>query len=202
MADGRVISADVPIDDLNAIRTDVCDILDLPNTSLFVNNGRIVSSVADVLGDVVVVADPNTSLMAQELCAAVNRGANECLWIEGGKLSFLPSFVHAIRPLLERCRVVLVLSITSIVMQALPEVVLTVRAVHDVLSSFETDDDEFGSVVHRVLTQFDNRNAVPCLLTSVHPLYTGIFVHKLPWAANDFCACCGTDVCCALVHSV
>ena len=66
---------------------------------------------------------------------------------------------------------------------------------NDVLSSFEPDDNEFRVVVHRVLSQFDRQNAVPCLITSVHPLHTGIFVHKLPWAATDVCACCGTDAC-------
>ena len=194
-ADGRVITADVPVDDFNAIRSDVCDILDLPHTSLFVNNGRIVTSLADVLGDVVVVADPNTSLMAQEVCAAVNRGANPCLTIATGKLSFLPSFVNGIRPLLEQRRVVLVVSITSHAMQASPEVVLSVRDVNDVLLSFQPDDNEFRMVVRRVLSRFDGQNAVPCLITSVHPLHTGLFVHRLPWAVTDVCGCCGSDVC-------
>ena len=105
-ADGRVIAADVPVDDFNAIRSDVCDILDLPHTSLFVNNGRIVTSLADVSGDVVVVADPNTSLMAQEVCAAVNRGANPCLTIATGltRRIRLLCQMHNTRPLLAKGR--------------------------------------------------------------------------------------------------
>ena len=43
------------------------------------NMGRIVTDVVDVCGDVVVLADPNVSLLAQEVCSAVNRGGGRPL---------------------------------------------------------------------------------------------------------------------------
>ena len=77
--DGRTAWVDVPVGDLAAFRGDVCEVLDVCPTYIFTNMGRIVTDVVDVCGDVVVLADPNVSLLAQEVCSAVNRGGGRPL---------------------------------------------------------------------------------------------------------------------------
>eukprot|EP00966_Prymnesium_polylepis_P015297 353732-Prymnesium_polylepis.1 len=46
-------------------------------------------------------------------------------------------------------------------------------------------DPEFGKAIERVLTSFDARSALPCLLSSLAPAHTGIFVQALPWRAES-----------------
>jgi type 1 glutamine amidotransferase len=70
--DGRTAWVDVPLGDLAGFRGDVCDVLDVCPTYIFTHMGRVVTNVGDVSGEVVVVADPNVSLLAQEVCSAVN----------------------------------------------------------------------------------------------------------------------------------
>ena len=74
--DGAVMSAHVPRRDLGGIRKDLCDAMGVPDTYLCVNQGRIVDNLDDVDGDLILLANPDFSFMAQEVCAAVNRGLN------------------------------------------------------------------------------------------------------------------------------
>ena len=61
--DGRTAWVDIPVGDLVSFRGDVCDVLDVCPTYIFTNMGRIVTDVADVCAGVVVLADPNVSLL-------------------------------------------------------------------------------------------------------------------------------------------
>ena len=74
--DGAVMSAHVPRRDLGGIRKDLCVAMGVPDTYLCVNQGRIVDNLDDVDGDLILLANPDFSFMAQEVCAAVNRGLN------------------------------------------------------------------------------------------------------------------------------
>lgn len=98
----RMAWVDVPVGGMAAFRGDVCEVLDVCPTYIFTNTGRIVTDVADVCGAVVVLADPNVSLLAQEVCSTVNRGGGRPLIAvdDTGALSVNLLFLHGLRPVL------------------------------------------------------------------------------------------------------
>ena len=61
------------------------------------------------------------------------------------------------------------------------------KSVHGALGllrGYPKSDPEFGKAIERVLTSFDARSALPCILTSLAPVHTGSFVQALPWRAE------------------
>jgi hypothetical protein len=195
--DGRTAWVDVPVGALAAFRGDVCDVLDVCPTYIFTNMGRIVTDVADVCGGVVVLADPNISLLAQEVCSAVNRGAGRPLIAveDTDALSLNQVFLHGLRPVLANRRMVLVLCVASPITDERPVLNMSVHGTTGLLQCRPQADPEFGKAVERVLASFDARSALPCLLTLLAPTHTGIFVQALPWQAQSVCSCCGAATC-------
>lgn len=197
--DGRTAWVDVPVGGLAAFRGDVCEVLDVCPTYIFTNMGRIVTDVVDVCGDVVVLADPNVSLLAQEVCSAVNRGAGRPLIAvdddTGALLSLNQVFLHGLRPVLANRRTVLVLCLASPITDARPVLHMSVHGATGLLQGCPDADPEFGEAVERVLTSFDARSALPCVLTTLAPVHTGIFVQPLPWRTKNVCSCCGSATC-------
>ena len=195
--DGRTAWVDVPVGGLAAFRGDVCDVLDVCPTYIFTNMGRIVTDVADVCGGVVVLADPNVSLLAQEVCSAVNRGAGRPLIAveDTGALSLNQVFLHGLRPVLANRRMVLVLCLASPITAARPVLNMSVHGTTGLLQGCPDADPEFGEAIKRVLTSFDARSALPCVLSTLAPVHTGIFVQALPWRSGSVCTCCGAATC-------
>ena len=95
---------------------------------LCVNQGRIVATVDDVVGDLVLLANPDMSLMAQEVCAAVIRGLNRFFMTvddASGRIRLANSLLLSVRSLLEMHRAFLVISLTSLMIVKKPRVVMT-----------------------------------------------------------------------------
>lgn len=195
--DGRTAWIDVPLGDLAGFPGDVCDVLDVCPTYIFTNMGRIVTDMDDVSGEVVVVADPNVSLLAQEVCSAVNRGGGRPLIAVDDTGTLLPNqvFLHGLRPMLASRRMILVLCLASPITDACPVLNMSVHGTIGLLQGHPNADPEFGEAIERVLTSFDARSALPCLLSSLAPVHTGIFVQALPWRAESVCSCCGAPTC-------
>tara|TARA_B110001452_G_scaffold265973_1_gene271743 strand:- start:1154 stop:1762 length:609 start_codon:yes stop_codon:yes gene_type:complete len=190
--DGRTSWVDIPVRNLAAFRGDVCDVLDVCPTYIFTNMGRIVTDVVDVCGEVVVLADSNVSLLAQEVCSAVNRGGGRPLIAveDTGALSLNQVFLHGLRPVLANRRMVLVLCLASPITDARPVLNMSVHGT-SLLQGCPDADPKFGEAIERVLTSFDARSALPCVLTTLVPVHTGIFVQPLPWRTGNVCSCCG-----------
>ena len=195
--DGRTAWVDVPVGGLAAFRGDVCDVLDVCPTYIFTNMGRIVTDVVDVCGEVVVLADPNVSLLAQEVCSAVNRGGGRPLIAvdDTGALSVNQVFLHGLRPVLANRRMVLVLCVASPITDERPVLNMSVHGTMGLLQGHPGADPEFGEAIERVLTSFDARSALPCVLTTLAPVHTGMFIQPLPWRAENVCSCCGAPTC-------
>jgi hypothetical protein len=195
--DGRTAWVDVPVGDMVSFRRDVCDVLDVCPTYIFTNMGRIVTDVADVCGDVVVLADPNISLLAQEVCSAVNRGGGRPLIAveDTGALSLNQVFLHGLRPVLANRRMVLVLCVASAITDERPVLNMSVHGTMGLLQGQPDADPEFGEAIERVLTSFDARSALPCVLTTLAPVHTGMFIQPLPWRPKNVCSCCGAATC-------
>ena len=182
--DGRTAWVDLSLDDLVAFHGEVCKLLDVCPTYVFANMGRIVTDVADVFGEVVVVADPKMSLLAQEVCSAVNRGAGRLLIAvdDAAGLSLNQVFLRGLRPvLLATQRTVLVLCLASPITDACPVLKMSVHGASALLRDHPKCDPGFGKAIERVLTSYDERSQLPCVLTSLAPVQTGIFVQPLPW---------------------
>eukprot|EP00966_Prymnesium_polylepis_P253638 5862520-Prymnesium_polylepis.1 len=136
--------------------------------------------------------------MAQEVCAAINRGSGRAVIRvddKTGLLSLEDVLLVGLRPILERRRMVLVICIASPITDVVPVVNISVRGADDMLRSHPEADPVFGRTVERVLSKFDNGNALPCIVTSLRPLHTGIFLQRLPWSACAVCECCGAREC-------
>ena len=160
--------------------------------------GRIVTDVVDVWGDVIVLANPNVSLLAQEVCSAVNRGGGRPLIAveeDTGALSLNQVFLHGLRPVLANRRMVLVLCLASPITDARPVLNMSVHGTMGLLQGHPDAAPEFGKAIERVLTSFDARSALPCLLTTLAPVHTGMFVQALPWRPGSVCSCCGAATC-------
>ena len=144
--DGRTTWIDVPLGDLAAFRGDVCDALDVCPTSIFTNMGRIVTDLGDVSGDVVVVADPNLSLLAQEVCSAVNRGGGRPLIAvdDTGTLALNQVFLFGLRPVLASYRMVLILCLASPITDECPVLNMSVHGTMGLLQGHPEADPEFG----------------------------------------------------------
>ena len=197
IVDGRTAWVDVPVGGMVSFRGDVCDVLDVCPTYTFTNMGRIVTDVADVCGDVVVLADPNVSLLAQEVCSAVNRGGGRPLIAveDTGALSLNQVFLHGLRPVLANRRMVLVLCVASPITDERPGLNMSVHGTMGLLQGHTDADPEFGEAIERVLTSFDARSALPCVLTTLAPVHTGMFIQPLPWRPESVCSCCGAATC-------
>ena len=195
--DGRTAWVDVPVGGMVSFRGDVCDILDVCPTYIFTNMGRIVTDVVDVCGEVVVLADSNVSLLAQEVCSAVNRGCGRPLIAveDTDALSLNQVFLHGLRPVLANRRMVLILCVASPITDKRPVLNMSVHGTTGLLQGSPNADPTFGEAIERVLTSFDARSALPCVLTTLAPVYTGIFVQPLPWQTESVCTCCGAADC-------
>jgi hypothetical protein len=150
--DGRTAWVDVPVGDLAAFRGDVCEVLDVCPTYIFTNMGRMVTDVVDVWGDVIVLANPNVSLLAQEVCSAVNRGGGRPLIAveeDTGALSLNQVFLHGLRPVLANRRMVLVLCLASPITDARPVLNMSVHGTMGLLQGHPDAAPEFGKAIER-----------------------------------------------------
>ena len=87
--------------------------------------------------------------------------------------------VHTVSPITDEC----------------PVLNMSVHGTTGLLQGCPRADPEFGKAIQRVLTSFDAQSALPCLLTLLAPVHTGIFVQALPWRTQSVCSCCGSTVC-------
>ena len=93
---------------------------------------------------------------------------------------------------------VLVLCLASPITDERPVLNMSVHGTMGLLQCLPDADPEFGEAIERVLTSFDARSALPCLLTTLAPMHTGMFVQALPWRPESVCSCCGMASCSTL----
>mgnify|MGYP006953016114 FL=1 len=72
---------------------------------------------------------------------------------------------------------------------------MSVHGTMGLLKGCPDADPKFGEAIERVLTSFDARSALPCVLSTLAPVHTGIFVQALPWRSGSVCTCCGAATC-------
>ena len=193
---GAVMSAHVPRRDLGGIRKDLCDAMGVPDTYLCVNQGRIVDNLDDVDGDLILLANPDFSFMAQEVCAAVNRGLNNLfMTIDGvGAICVDPRVLYSLRYHLKGRRV-LVISLASLMTSMKPDVVITLRPSKEMLDGHHETASSFYKTVVRVLTHYSSKDVIPCVVSCISPPSTSLFIQPLPWSTACLCDCCGALTC-------
>ena len=145
----------------------------VPDTYLCVNQGRVVDNLDDVDGDVILLANPDFSFMAQEVCAAVNRGLNNLfMTIDGvGAICVDARVLYSLRYHLKGRRV-LVISLASRMTSMKPDVVMTLRPSTEMLDGHPESAGSFYKTILRVLKRFqlERRDSVRCVvhLSALH----------------------------------